>query len=78
MKRPILEDDLAREQYKEKIRLLNQQHIDAHKSLSNWITEKEAYLKTKENISSVEQARTQISLLEIYEDDKISQQGNQT
>jgi len=71
-KRPVLEDDLAREQFKEKIRLLNQQHIANFTKLQAWVAEKEAYLNTREQVDSVTEARTQLSLLESYEQDKVS------
>ena len=71
-KRPVLEDDLAREQFKTKIRLLNQQHLDKYEQLNGWITEKEQYLRHKEDISSVSEARTQLSLLDTFEKNKKS------
>jgi len=69
-KRPVLDDDLAREIFKEKVLLLNQQHVANHAKLEGWIHEKEAYLKKKEAINSVSEANTQISLLDAYDDEQ--------
>ncbi len=65
-KRPVLQDDLARETFKENVRLKNQQHIEVHSQLVAWHGEKEAYLKNKEEISSVKEAKAQLSLLDGY------------
>jgi Spectrin repeat len=35
-KRPVLEDDLEREKYKEKVRLVNKRHTDQHDKLKVW------------------------------------------
>jgi len=65
-KKPVLDDALAREKFKEKVRLMNQDHINNFKKLSTWITEKEHYLNTREAITSVSEARTQLSLFDAY------------
>jgi hypothetical protein len=69
-KRPVLEDDLAREQFRDGLRLQNQEHIDIHTNLTAWIGDKEAYLNTKEAIDSVSEAQVQLSLLDSYEAEK--------
>ena len=37
-----LEDDLAREKFKDNLRMLNKQHRDRHKKLSDWIEARSA------------------------------------
>jgi hypothetical protein len=49
-----------RENFKEKVRLMNTNHIAKHTALESWIAEKEAYLQTKENINSISEAQTQL------------------
>lgn len=71
-KRPVLDDDLARELFKAAVRLLNKEHIDDHKKIMTWVGEKENYLNQKEVVESVDDARTQLSLLEGYEKEKVS------
>jgi len=75
-KRPVLEDDLAREQFKEKVRLMEKRHADQNGQIEQWTAEKETYLKKKEEIHSLSEARTQVSLLETYEKDKVSMTQN--
>eukprot|EP01090_Pellita_catalonica_P017064 TRINITY_DN5077_c0_g1_i2.p1 TRINITY_DN5077_c0_g1~~TRINITY_DN5077_c0_g1_i2.p1 ORF type:complete len:1314 (-),score=365.62 TRINITY_DN5077_c0_g1_i2:124-3771(-) len=72
-KKNVLDDHLAREQYAEKTRALNKKHTDFHEKLSEWIAEKDTYLKAREEIHSVVDAQTHLSLFEAYETDKKSQ-----
>lgn len=69
-KKAILDDDLAREEFKEKIRLLNDRHVASFQSLSKWCDEKDTYLKTKEKINSISEAQHHLSLLETVDRDK--------
>jgi hypothetical protein len=46
-KKNVLDDHLAREEFKEKVLLMNKQHISQSNTLQSWITEKEAYLNTR-------------------------------
>ncbi len=62
-----IQDHLARELHKDKLRLLNKQHIRAYDTIAAWIAEKEAYLNTKETCQSISDAQVQLSLLEAYE-----------
>jgi hypothetical protein len=55
---------------------MNANHSAKHDELQGWIAEKESYLNHKEDINSVSEAQTQISLLEEYEKEKISMAGN--
>lgn len=51
---------------------MNEQHTEQYNTVATWIQEKENYLNTKETVHSVSEARTQLSLLDTYEDDKKS------
>lgn len=66
-KKPVLDDALSREKFKEKVRLMNQEHINNFNKIHTWVGEKETYLKTRESITSVSEARTQLSLFAAYE-----------
>eukprot|EP01094_Clydonella_sp_ATCC50884_P008373 TRINITY_DN177_c0_g1_i1.p1 TRINITY_DN177_c0_g1~~TRINITY_DN177_c0_g1_i1.p1 ORF type:complete len:1232 (+),score=684.36 TRINITY_DN177_c0_g1_i1:352-3696(+) len=70
-KKPVLDDDLAREQFREGLRLQNQEHNDMHENIQAWVAGREQYLTTKESISSVAEAQTQLSLLDSYEAEKV-------
>ena len=70
-KKRVLDDHLAREEFIAKVRMMNRNHVDKHDKLQSWITEKENYLKTKEAINSISEAKTQLSLLETYEGEKV-------
>jgi Ca2+-binding EF-hand superfamily protein len=69
-KRPVLQDDLARETFKENTRLKNNQHLDIYSQLLSWHAEKEAYLRNKEEIHSVKEAQEQLSLLDGYDQEE--------
>eukprot|EP00004_Rigifila_ramosa_P009734 TRINITY_DN213_c0_g1_i1.p1 TRINITY_DN213_c0_g1~~TRINITY_DN213_c0_g1_i1.p1 ORF type:complete len:1246 (-),score=385.52 TRINITY_DN213_c0_g1_i1:64-3723(-) len=66
-KRPVLEDDLAREEFKERMLALLKSHEDSHAKILKWVVEKEKYVATKETIDSVPEARSQLIVLEKYE-----------
>jgi len=74
-KRPVLEDDLAREQFREKVRLMVLQHTDKFTKLQAWIAKKDAYLKTKENNNSISLAQTALGRLASYNRDSESVQA---
>eukprot|EP01094_Clydonella_sp_ATCC50884_P000749 TRINITY_DN1056_c0_g1_i1.p1 TRINITY_DN1056_c0_g1~~TRINITY_DN1056_c0_g1_i1.p1 ORF type:complete len:1109 (-),score=578.87 TRINITY_DN1056_c0_g1_i1:133-3255(-) len=69
-KRPVLEDHLAREQFREKLRLWNEQHQGKFGKIQAWTDEKEAYLKTKEEINSISEAQLQLGLLATFVKEK--------
>ena len=48
-----LQDDLAREQFAEKTRLLNQEHVARHGKLKEYIATSVAYLAIVEKITSI-------------------------
>lgn len=70
-KQAILDDDLARELYKEKINLVAEAHSTRFGSIDHWIKEKLAYTNKKEEISSVSDAQLQLSLLAAYDSNKV-------
>jgi Ca2+-binding EF-hand superfamily protein len=63
----ILKDDLAREQFKQKLRRWNKQHIDASKALLQWIAENRTYLEKKEPVDSIAEAEVNLARLRAYE-----------
>lgn len=69
-KKVILEDDLARNLYKEPILLVNGQHQAKHAQINTWVAEKKAYLEAREEIDSISAAKLQLSLLEAFEKEK--------
>jgi hypothetical protein len=66
----VLQDDLARNEFKDRVTLNNDTHIASHASLSAWIATQEAYVNKKEAIDSVQDARVQLNLLAVFEGDK--------
>jgi len=49
-----------REEFKEKVRLMNTNHTAKHNALQAWIAEKEAYLNYREQINSISEAQTHL------------------
>lgn len=70
LKRPILEDHLARNEFQEKVRLWVKNHEDMYLQLLGWYKSKQAYLETKEVVSSSSTAKFQLALLRAYEKSK--------
>eukprot|EP00043_Microstomoeca_roanoka_P017478 m.182433 g.182433 ORF g.182433 m.182433 type:complete len:1285 (+) comp16641_c0_seq1:297-4151(+) len=69
-KQVLLEDDLAREQFKEEIRLQVQNHASSYELLEAWCREKLVYLSSKEVVHSSEDAKGHLSLLHAFEEKK--------
>jgi len=69
-KKSLLDDHLAREEFAERVRMMNRNHLDRHDKLQRWIAEKLQYLDTKEVSTTVAEARTQLARLEAYEKEK--------
>jgi Ca2+-binding EF-hand superfamily protein len=65
-KRPVLDDHVARESHKDRLRIQAQGHGDAHENIVEWYNEKEAYLKARPAIESVAEAQLQLSGLANY------------
>lgn len=78
-KKRVLDDHLARwiffdiflilyrEEFAEKVRMMNRNHVDRYNKLINWHNEKDAYLKNKESVNSITEARTHLSTLDAYD-----------
>eukprot|EP00823_Brevimastigomonas_motovehiculus_P005145 TRINITY_DN362_c0_g1_i4.p1 TRINITY_DN362_c0_g1~~TRINITY_DN362_c0_g1_i4.p1 ORF type:complete len:871 (+),score=324.74 TRINITY_DN362_c0_g1_i4:65-2677(+) len=66
-KEEVLNDASKREEFKEKILLLNQQHVDETNQLLAWINEKKAYLEKEEKIGAVREANVHLNLLDVYQ-----------
>lgn len=64
-KMPVLQDDLQRELYKQKTRLLFQDHTEKNDAICKWIAAGHAYLNNREKVYSVPEARTQLRYLEV-------------
>lgn len=69
-KQTVLDDHLAREQFKEKVRLWVRSHTSKSAAVERWCAEKLAYLNTKEVITDSRDALVQLSILEPFEVDK--------
>jgi len=63
----VLKDDLAREQFKQKLRRWNKQHTDSFKLLTQWVSENRAYLEKKEHVDSIADAEANLARLRAYE-----------
>jgi len=75
-KRPILDDHLARELFKEELRLKGVQHGDRFQKLAAWCTEKEAYLAVREEINSISDAQLNLRLLDVFDSEFKDQKPN--
>ncbi|MDP2434761.1 MAG: hypothetical protein Q8P67_03370, partial [archaeon] len=66
-KHPILDDDLAREEFREQVRLQNERHISEFDKLNSWATETALpYLSKKEHVDSVADANKQLGLIQAH------------
>jgi len=72
LKLPVLKDDLERELYKQNTRLMFQEHTEKNEAILKWIAASREYLNTREKVYSVTEAHTQLSLLESFEQEKIT------
>ena len=72
-KRATLEDDLAREQFKDELSLLNAQHIARKKQIDEWVGVSTEYLNVAEKIESISAANECLNALKAYEADKVVQ-----
>jgi Ca2+-binding EF-hand superfamily protein len=66
----VLQDDLAREQFKERVRLQAHQHSERHQKLVAWAEEHKAYLGARESCLSVSAAQLLIQLLAARAEDR--------
>jgi Ca2+-binding EF-hand superfamily protein len=65
-KREILDDDLAREEYRADIRVKAVAHKQRYEKICEWVSKKEAYLNTRETVEDTPSAAFQVTLLEQY------------
>ncbi len=63
----VLKDDLAREDFREKVELQNSEHEAAYAVLQAWIADTEAYLKKKEVCDSVRSSQVALNALSVYD-----------
>jgi len=68
--KPILDDNLARETFKEATVMKVDVHKDLDVTLLAWCTEKHGYLDIEESVTSVVQAKTHASTLDAYDKEK--------
>jgi len=69
-KEKIYKDHLDRETYAEETRVLAKQHEDQYQRIAAWVSVREAYLKAREDVHSVAEATTQLSVLAAFEKEK--------
>lgn len=69
-KKDILDDHLKREQYAMEARRVGDEHKDKFGQLESWIANAEQYLKAREHIHSIAEAKTALTLLAAYHDEK--------
>ncbi|KAJ5069993.1 alpha-actinin sarcomeric-like protein [Anaeramoeba ignava] len=65
-KKVILDDHLKREEFIEKVRVMNNEHKNKHEKLVKWFEIKKAYLDKCEEINSVSEATTALNLFDSY------------
>lgn len=69
-KKEVLDDDLGRELFKEKLRQENEQHKRKYEDLLSWIASKKDYLEKKEECDSIKTAEKNLYDCLAYKDDK--------
>lgn len=69
-KHAILKDDLAREEFKERLRLDNENHQNKHRWLTEYGATSTAYLTKKDPVDSIADANNNLATLEAFETDK--------
>lgn len=69
-RRPVADDDLAREKFKAAARALADQHAQSIATLHAWIHAKAAYLATTEQVGTVADARRHLGNLDLYDEEQ--------
>lgn len=69
-RRPVADDDLAREKFKAAARALADQHDHAYKTLKAWIGDKQLYLSTAEVVNTVADARRHLGNLDLFDEEQ--------
>jgi len=70
-KNEMLEDDRRREEFRDKLRQDDQNHLGKYKSILSWVKEKKEYLNTSEPVTSIRQIQENIATLKAYMSEKI-------
>jgi hypothetical protein len=66
----ILEDDLEREMYKQKVMLMNDRHVNDLKLTEGWVADNKAYLNVVEPFDSIADAEKNLKVLSTHVADK--------
>ena len=69
-KKEVLDDHLKREQFAMETRRLADEHKEKFGQLEAWVAKSEQYLKAREHIHSIAEAKTALTLLSNYHDEK--------
>lgn len=69
-RRPVADDDLAREKYKAAARALADQHAQSCATIFTWIADKMTFLTTTENVENVADARRHLGNLDLYDEEQ--------
>jgi hypothetical protein len=69
-RRPVADDDLAREKFKAAARALADQHAQSFATLSAWVAAKAAYLATAEQVGTVADAKRHLGNLDLYDEEQ--------
>ena len=72
----MLEDDLARETFRDNLKLQDNMHRRSHAALTSWASEGASYLAQREDIDDIPKANTQLSILKAWRGDFAAQQSN--
>ncbi|KAJ5073429.1 alpha-actinin-2 [Anaeramoeba ignava] len=65
-KKEILDDHLKREEFIVTVRRMNTEHQDQFKKLVKWFEDQKNYLNIREEINSVGEAQSKLSLFDVY------------
>lgn len=69
-RRPVADDDLAREKFKAAARALADQHAQSVATINTWVADKLSYLDTKEDVNTVADARRHLGNLDLYDEEQ--------
>ena len=69
-RRPVADDDLAREKYKAAARALADQHAQSYDTITAWVATKAAYLAHAESVHTVADARRHLGNLDLYDEEQ--------
>lgn len=69
-RRPVADDDLAREKFKAAARALSDQHAQSVATINTWVADKLSYLDIKEEVHTIADARRHIGNLDLYDEEQ--------